>query len=286
MPRTVFAVLATAMLATAATCTATAQASTPAAPASTADAPAAAVAFVPITEPFDPGHPARAQRNPGNCAKKQTTIGLEFCYDAETENTDARIDTAQLARFTRSGTAQRKAINAQDRAWLATRIPVCKASYHSGGTIDEVNIATCQLAESTARLYSVTGKAAPRAVLAQTDSTSLSQLSYFTTAGGSRIATIDTQGDQSGGEVLAWVIIGGYQGFTVNTAQFFYKDGSFTDAGIVAPPKPQWHHVKPGAVYQFSIDYSTIERDPHAAKGTGGYVYAPGGDVLADWSGR
>jgi uncharacterized protein YecT (DUF1311 family) len=278
-PRTAIAALATATLSAATFCAATLGTANAAGTKDT-------VAFVPIVEPFDPGHPARAAKNPGDCAKKQTTIGLEFCFDTLTENTDVKIDAAQRARFGRSGTAQREAINAQDRAWLAARIPVCKAVYNTGGTIDEVNIATCQLAESTARLYAVTGKAAPKATLAQTDSTALSQLSYFTTPGGTRIAAIDTQGDQTGGEVVAWVIVAGYQGFTVNTGQFSYRDGSFTDAGVVQPPNPRGHHVKPGAVYQFSIDYSTISHDPHAAKGTGGYVYAPSGHVLAVWAGR
>ena len=280
-PRTVIVALATTTLCAVTTCTAIFSTATTA-----SASPRSTVKFVPITEPFDPGHPARVAKNPGNCANKQTTIGLEFCFDTKTENTDAAIDAAQLARFNRSGTAQREAINAQDRAWLAARIPVCEAAYHSGGTIDEVNIASCQLDESTARLYSVTGKAAPRATLAPTDSTALSQLSYFTTAGGTRIAMIDTQGDETGGEVVSWVIIGGYQGFTVNPAQFIYKDGSFTDAGIIQRPNPRGHHVARGAVYQFGIDYSTISHDPHAAKGTGGVVYAPGGDVLASWSGR
>ncbi|HEY1622751.1 MAG TPA: lysozyme inhibitor LprI family protein [Streptosporangiaceae bacterium] len=283
-PRIVIAALATplaSMLLLASVATGTATAS-----ASAAATQVGSVKFVPIVELFDPGHAARAAKNPGNCAKKQTTLGIEFCFDTQTENIDAKIDAAQLAKFNRSGTAGRNSINARDRAWFANRLHVCEAVYHSGGTIDGINISGCQFDVSTARLYAVTGKAAPRATLGQTDSTSLSQLSYFTTAGGTRIATIDTQGDETGGEVLAWVIIGGYQGFTVNTAQFIYKDGSFTDRGILQRPNPQWHHVKPGAIYQFSIDYSTISRDPHAAKGTGGYVYAPAGKVLADWSGR
>lgn len=241
------------------------------------------VRFVPIVEPFDPGHPARAVKNPGNCKQKQTTVGIEFCFEAKTENTDARIDAAQLARFNRSSAAKRAGINAQDRAWLSARIRVCQAAYHSGGTIDGINVASCLLDESTARLYGVTGKTAPRATLSQTDSQNLGQLSWFTTAGGTRIATIDTQGDETGGEVLAWVIIGGYAGFTVNPAQFFYKDGSFTDPGKIEPPNPRWHHVKAGHVYQFTIDYSRISHDPHRG---GGFVYAPGGRVLADWAGR
>jgi uncharacterized protein YecT (DUF1311 family) len=249
-------------------------------------ASAGAVAFVPIVEPFDPGHPARTEPNPGNCYAQKSTVGIEQCFDVKTENTDTRIDAARLARFRHSTTAAQIAINAQDRSWLAVRVRVCKAVYHTGGTIDIIDIATCQLDESTARLHSVTGTGAPKATLPQTDSIDLSQLAYYTTPGGARIAEIDTQGDETGGGIVAWVIIGGYQGFTVNPARFSYQDGSFTDAGVVQPPNPRWHRVAPGAVYQFSIDYSTISHDPHACKGTGGYVYAPGGHVRAEWTGR
>ena len=243
-----------------------------------------AVAFVPIVEPFDPGHPARTEPNPGHCYAKQSTVGIEQCFDTKTENTDARIDAAQLARFRRSTAAGRAAINTQDRKWLAARVRVCQAVYHTGGTIDLINIARCQLDESTAWLHSVTGTAAPEAKLPQTDSVDLSQLAYYTTPGGTRIAEIDTQGDETGGEVVAWVIIGGYRGFTVNPAQFSYRDGSFTDAGVVQPPDPRRHRVAPGAVYLFTIDYSTISHDPQVGRGTGGYVYAPGSHVLADWN--
>jgi hypothetical protein len=163
---------------------------------------------------------------------------------------------------------------------------VAGAADFSGGTIDLIDIARCQLDESTARLYSVTGTSAPKVTLRQTDSIDLSQLAYYTTPGGTRMAEINTQADKTGGEVVAWVIIGGYQGFTVNPAQFSYKDGSFTDPGVVQPPNPRGHRVAPGAVYQFSIDYSTISHDPHAGKGTGGYVYAPGGRVRTEWAGR
>ncbi len=249
-------------------------------------ASAGAVAFVPIVELFDPGHPARTEPNPGNCYAQLSTVDIEQCFDTKTENTDARIDAAQLARFRRSAAAAQAAINVQDSEWLAARLRVCEAVYHTGGTIDIINIASCQLDESTARLYGVTGTAAPKAVLPQTDMVDLSQLAYYTTAGGTRIAEIDTQGDETGGGVVAWVIIGGYQGFTVHPAQFRYEDGSFADAGIIQPPNPRCHLVAPGAVYQFSIDYSTISHDPHVDQGTGGYVYAPGGRVLAKWAGR
>ena len=247
---------------------------------------AGAIAFVPIVEPFDPGHPARTEPNPGHCYAQPSTVGIEQCFDIKTENTDVRIDAAQLARFRRSTAAAQVTINTQDRKWLAAQVRVCQAVYQTGGTIDVINIARCQLDESTARLYGVTGTAAPQAKLPQTDNIDLSQLAYYTTPGGTRIAEIDTQGDETGGGVVAWVIIGGYRGFTVNPTQFFYQDGSFTDAGVVQPPNPAGHRVAPGAVYQFSIDYSTISHDPHVGQGTGGYVYAPGGHVLADWTGR
>jgi len=250
-------------------------------------ASAGAVAFVPIVEPFDPGHPARTQPNPGNCYAMESTVDMEECFAIKIENTDARIDAAQLVRFRRSGTAGRVAINTQDREWLAARGRVCTVAYHTGGTIDLINIASCQLAESTARRYSVTGTTAPKAILPQTDSVDLSGLAYYTAPGGTRIAEIDTQGDQTGsGEVVAWVIIGGYRGFTVHPAQFAYRDGSFTDAGIIEPPDPRGHRVAPGAVYQFTLDYSMISHDPHVSRGTGTYVYAPGGRVVAEWAGR
>jgi uncharacterized protein YecT (DUF1311 family) len=249
-------------------------------------ASAGTVAFVPIVEPFDPGHPARTEPNRGNCYAYLSTIDIEQCFGIKTENTDAKIDAAQLVRFRRSTAAQQIAINTQDREWLAARLHVCEAVYNTGGSVNLIEIASCQLDESTARLYSVTRTAAPKAILPQTDFLDLSVLAYYTTLGGTRIGEIDTQGDETGGGVVAWIIVGGYQGFTVNPAQFYYKDGSFTDAGIVEPPNPRCHRVAPGAVYQFSIDYSTISQDPHARQGTGGFVYAPGGHVLAKWTGR
>ncbi len=89
----------------------------------------------------------------------------------------------------------------------------------------------------------------------------------------------DTQGDSSGGVIIAWVIIGGAQGFLVNPAQFTYVDGSFTDTGQVQPPSPAGHRVSPGAEYQFDVDYRHLAADPDASKGTGGWVYAPGSPV-------
>ena len=65
----------------------------------------------------------------------------------------------------------------------------------------------------------------------------------------------------------------------VNPAQFFYSDGSFTDAGIIQGTNPSGHHVAPGAEYTFGFDYSHLSSDPNSAKGAGGYVYAPGAPV-------
>jgi uncharacterized protein YecT (DUF1311 family) len=240
-------------------------------------------AFAGIVEPFDPGHAARTAPDPGNCGNQQTTLGMEQCYETKTENADAKIDAAQLASYQSASPAQQAAIQAQDRAWLAARGPVCSAAFKTGGSIDVVNIASCLVDESTARLDALTGVTPAEDVLQTTDSLDLSQLYWYTTPGGSRIATIDTQGDQTGGVIIAWVIIGGAQGFVVNPGQFSYRDGSFADAGIVEPPSPLYHRVATGAVYQFSIDYSKLPADPNETKGTGGYVYAPGGTALAIW---
>jgi hypothetical protein len=37
--------------------------------------------------------------------------------------------------------------------------------------------------------------------------------------------------------------------------------------------------VAPGAQYQFTVDYSHLSSDPNSAKGSGGFVYAPGNPV-------
>ena len=54
---------------------------------------------------------------------------------------------------------------------------------------------------------------------------------------------------------------------------------SFTDAGLVEPPDPAYHRVPAGREYQFSIDYSTLSKDPNANKSAAGYLYAPGTPV-------
>jgi uncharacterized protein YecT (DUF1311 family) len=239
-----------------------------------------APAFVAIVEPFDPGHPARTRTGPADCGSQPSTLAIEQCYEIKTENTDVQIDAVQLANYNsaqRSGV--RAAIVAQDRAWLAARGPVCQAAFNTGGTIDGISVAACLLAESAARLDAVKNITPPEAELKSTDSLDPNQLSWYTTPEGSRIAEIDTQGDQTGGAVISWVIIGGFKGFVVNAKQFFFQDGSFTDPGIVQGPNPGYHVVPAGVMYQFDIDYSRLSQDPNAAKGTGGYVYVPGTPV-------
>jgi uncharacterized protein YecT (DUF1311 family) len=236
-------------------------------------------AFVPITEPFDPGHAARATSAPASCAGQQTTLAIEQCYDAKTETADAAIDAAQQASFATGTVAQQTAMNAADKAWLAARPTVCEKAYDTGGTIDGINIATCLFDESTARLDAIKGITPPEAVLKSTDSTMMSDVSWYTTPEGSRIGMVDTQGDTTGGVIIAWTVIAGADGFTVNPAQFFYSDGAFKDAGIIEKPDPSGHQVAPGTEYTFGIDYSTVTHDPNQAKGTGGYTYVPGTPV-------
>ena len=83
---------------------------------------------------------------------------------------------------------------------------------------------------------------------------------------------IDTQGDATGGAIIAWVIIAGAGNFVVNPAQFTYRDGSFTDPGRPKAAAPQGHVVTAGTEYQFSLDYSKLASDPAKGK-NGGWVY-------------
>jgi uncharacterized protein YecT (DUF1311 family) len=241
--------------------------------------PSSTIAFVPVTEPFDPGHPARTVSAPANCGAQDTTLAMEQCFENKTETADAGINALQQASFANASAAQRAAINAEDSGWLAARKTVCEKAYQTGGTIDGINISSCLLDESNARLDALKGITRPEAKLKSTDSTNLSDLSWYTTPEGSRIAMIDTQGDASGGVIIAWVIIAGADGFAVNPAQFSYRDGAFTDMGTVQGPNSSGHKVAPGTQYQFSIDYSHLRSDPNANKGSGGWVYAPGTPV-------
>ena len=258
---------------------ATASPSGAAAPSASASAASGTVtAFVPIVEPFDPGHPARHRPAPASCGG-QATLAVERCYQARTENTDAVIDAVQLSHYQGGSQAQQAAILAGDSAWLAARQSVCAAAFPGGGSAAETDIAACLLDESTARLDAVEGTIPPKAMLKATDNTDPRAFSWYTTPEGSRIAMVDTQGDGTGGAIIAWVIIGGADGFVVNPSQFYFSDGSFIDHGVVQPPNPSFHRVPPGTEYQFAIDYSHLSADPNAAKGMGGYVYVPGAPV-------
>jgi uncharacterized protein YecT (DUF1311 family) len=259
----------------------TAASSSPAAAGGTASA--ATAAFVSIVEPFDPGHPARAESAPAGCGGQSTSIEIERCYQAKTENVDAQIDVAQSARYSSAAPAERKTILAQDSTWLAARAPVCAAAFNTGGTIDGISAAACLLDESSARLAVVKGITPAEARLKGTDSTDPNQLSWYTTPGGSRIAEISTQGDETGGAVVAWVIVGGANGFVVNPRQFYFQDGSFTDPGVPEPSTPSYYRVPTGKKFEFDIDYSKLAKDPNADKSAAGYLYAPGHPV-AVWA--
>jgi uncharacterized protein YecT (DUF1311 family) len=247
-----------------------------AAPSASASATAGTTAFAPIVEPFDPGHPAKHGPAPASCGGQATALAVERCYQARTENTDTVIDAVQLSRYQGGSPAQQAAILADDSAWLAARQPVCAAAFQGGGSVVADDVAACLLDESTARLDALQGITPPKAMLKATDNTNPLAFSWYTTPKGSRIAMVDTQGDGTGGAIIAWVIIGGADGFVVNPSQFYFSDGSFIDHGVVQPPDPSFHRVPPGTEYQFAIDYSHLSADPHAAQGTGGYAYVPG----------
>jgi uncharacterized protein YecT (DUF1311 family) len=246
-----------------------------------ASASVAAAAFADIIEPWDPGHPARSQTAPADCGGQPSTVTIEQCYEAKTENADAKIDDVQQGRYAAAAPSARVAILAQDRAWLAARGPVCEVAFQTGGTIDGINVSACLLDESTARLNAVEGIVPSEATLKSTDNTDPGALSWYTTPEGSRIAELDTQGDQSGGVIIAWIIIGGADGFVVNPSQFYFIDGSFTDRGVVQPPNPANHRVGTGQQYQFQIDYTHLSAAP-AGNSAEGFVYAPGAPV-ASW---
>ena len=214
-------------------------------------------------------------------AAQPSTLTIERCYEAKTENADAKIDDVQQGRYAAAAPSARAAILAQDRAWLAARGPVCEVAFQTGGTIDGINVSACLLDESTARLDAVEGIVPPEATLKSTDSTDPGALSWYTTPEGSRIAELDTQGDQSGGAIIAWIIIGGADGFVVNPSQFYFSDGSFTDRGVVQPPSPANHRVGTGQQYQFQIDYTQLSAAP-TGNSAESFVYAPGAPV-ASW---
>jgi uncharacterized protein YecT (DUF1311 family) len=252
-------------------------------PAATGTGTAAAIApFVPIVEPFDPGHPARIEPAPDTCGGQSTTLAIEKCYETNTENLDAEINAAQAAKYAKADAAGRTAILAEDRSWLTARGPVCDAAFTGGGagTIAGINVAACLFDETKARYIAVEGIAPHEFRLKATDSTDPGALSWYTTPEGSRIAEVNTQGDQAGGSIVNWIVIGGANGFVINPRQFFYMDSPFTDAGVVQGADPTYHRVATGQEYQFSVDYTNLTKDPGKS---GGYVYAPG-DPVAEWS--
>ena len=255
-------------------------AASPAATATKTADTAAVTPFVSIVEPFDPGHPARVETAPDTCGQG-TTLAIEKCYETNTENLDAEINAAQAAKYAKASTAGRAAILTEDRAWLAARGPVCQAAFTGGGTVAGISVAACLFDESKARYISVQGITPHEFRLKATDSMDPNALAWYTTPEGSRIAELSTQGDQAGGAIVTWIVIGGANGFVVNPKQFFYLDSPFTDPGVVQPPDPTYHRVPAGQEFQFSIDYSNLAKDPNGGKG--GYVYAPG-DPVAEWN--
>ena len=248
----------------------------------TATASGGTAAFVPIVEPFDPGHPATTKSAPASCGGQATSLAVQQCYQAQTENMDASIDSVQQSAFQNGSPAQRTAILADDSGWLSARQPVCTKAFQNDGRPDGADVAHCLLDESTARLDAGKGIAPPEAMLKATDSINPADESWYTTPKASRISMVSTQGDNSGGAIIAWTIIGGSAGFVVNPAQFYFQDGSYLNHGVAEPPSPAGHRVAPGAEYQFDIDYKHLSADPNSSQGMGGgYLYVPGVPVAA-----
>ena len=265
--------------------TATASGHRATAPAASATAPSKTIAFVPITEPFDPGHPARATQGGGDCAREQTTLAMTRCYEDNAENQDAVNDAAQRARFATATPAKQAAMNAADQAWLAARGPVCTKAFHTGGTIDQVNIARCLADESLARFFVVKNFETPTGVLKlnSPDSHNPVDTPWFSAPDGSRIMAVNTQGDGAGGVIIAWTVIAGANGFTVNPLNYYYRNGFFRDSGIMEQPDQAGHTVAPGSEYAFRVDYSNLAHDPYRAVAPGQFDYAPAGELAVWW---
>ena len=241
--------------------------------------------FVPIHEVFDGNRVARTRPAAAACKTAVTTLQLVTCNEFKAENVDVQINAVRAKQFAAAGTAAaRGAINADDAAWLPNRAIVCRVSYPSqgGGTIGEIIVSGCLTKISQARLDFVQSLPVPTAHLVATDDPDPHATEYATTGTSSLIGAIDTQGDETGGVVIAWVVIAGYKGFTVSPGSFTFVDGAFTDKGLVAD-HPGGHHVAPGHEYVFDIDYSTLPKDPHVAKGTGRFEFRSAGHLVGTW---
>ncbi len=240
-----------------------------AAAAATGTGTAAAVApFVSIVEPFDPGHPARVEPAPDTCGGQGTTLAIEKCYEANTENLDAEINAAQAAKYAKADAAGRAAILSQDSAWLAARGPVCSAAFTGGGTAAGISVAGCLFDESKARYISVEGIAPHEFRLKATDSTDPNALAWYTTPEGSRIAELSTQGDQSGGAIVEWIVVGGANGFVVNPSSSSIWTARSPTRAWSSRRTPTDHRVSAGQEYQFSVDYSQRPRTRARAAAT------------------
>ena len=251
----------------------------------TRTAPPRTIAFVPITEPFDPGHPARPSQGVSDCPSRLITLVTAQCYHDLAEAQDAVTDATLRAKFAKATPAQQAAMNAADQAWLAARATVCAKAYRTGGTIDQANIARCLSDESLARTFAVQGIQAPTVVLKLNfpEHQNPVDTSWFSAPDGSRIGLAGTQGDATGSVIITWTVIAGANGFVVNPLQYYYRNGYFKDAGIMEQPDQAGHVVAPGTEYAFSIDYTNLAHDPYRYQDPGQFIYAPAGELAVWW---
>lgn len=233
-------------------------------------------AFVPIVEPFDSGHPARAQSAPpaGGCSAMTSTVDIATCELDQAETTDARIDAVQRGRFDAASPAGAAAINADDRAWLAARGPICQAAYHSGGSIDQINIAGCIRAESATRLavftHSLPSPVTGTANWAGNDR----QPSYVTLADGTRIGV--TVSPDTSGLTVTFIVVAGYRGLALSAGQFGRVQGGQVVAGPAAgPPELAGTQLAPAGTASWA------EHFPNGQAPADQFGYASGGHLLA-----
>ena len=80
--------------------------------------------------------------------------------------------------------------------------------------------------------------------------------------------------------IVAWVIVGGADGFVVNPKQFYFQDGSFTDPGIARAAEPRLFTAsRPARSTSSPSTTPRLAKDPNANKSAAGYLYAPGTPV-------
>jgi uncharacterized protein YecT (DUF1311 family) len=98
-----------------------------------------------IDEPFSP---------PGTCNDSGTTTEMTNCVLEQIVDVDSTVNTLQQSRFERASSADKPGMLKEYARWATNRTARCKAGADadSGGSLDQVNAATCMLHTSQDRV--------------------------------------------------------------------------------------------------------------------------------------